>query len=295
MKTPKILRIVTMCGWLLGFNLPLLWAEEMIVFSRLSPDGYWQIWTMSPDGAQARQLTTSPVDKREPSLSLDGKILYRTPNGQAFMMDGPGGAEQEILRRYERVNNPQLFNDGKSVLFTRLDARAKDIRDILKADLDGHHVSIVTRDTKMALQPDLSPDNLKIAFVKGDELRTSHHVWIMDMDGKNARQLTSGVGQDLFARFSPDGKSIVHSTNKYDGNFEIYSVDIKTQKLKRLTNNPAGDTQPYFSPDGAEIVFVSSRGGDQQIWVMDKDGGHVRPLTQGPGESVEPSWKRIEE
>ena len=46
--------------------------------------------------------------------------------------------------------------------------------------------------------------------------------------------------------------------------------------VQRLTNNPAIDTSPCYSPDGAQIVFNSDRGGSQQLYVMNADGGDVR-------------------
>jgi hypothetical protein len=36
---------------------------------------------------------------------------------------------------------------------------------------------------------------------------------------------------------------------------------------------PAWDMQPRFSPDGGRIAFTSDRGGGDNVWVMDRDGG----------------------
>lgn len=279
----------------LGTFVPQGWAREAIAYTHSGEDGYWQIWTVSPDGSNDRVRTVSKVDKREPFLAPDGRIFYRTPNGQAFYLSKDGGEETEILAKYERVNNPQLLKDGTTVLFTRLDAKAKDIRDIWKADLNSEDASIVTRDNKMALQPSISADNTKIVFVKGDDTRTSHHVWIMNADGTSPFQLTAGIGQDLFARLSPDNKSVVYATNKHDGHFEIYLADVETRAVTRLTDSPGVDTQPCFSPDGSRIAFVSNRDGSQQIWVMDKSGLNARALTSTPGESFEPNWNDLNE
>ena len=279
---------------LTGACVPSASAKEVIAYTHSGEDGYWQIWTSSPDAKNARVRTKSKIDKREPFLAPDGRIFYRTSNGQAFVLPNDGTKEIEILVPYGRINNPQLLNNGQ-VLFTRLDARAKDVRDIWKADLKTEDATIVTRDNKMALQPSVSRDNRKIVFVKADDARTSHHVWIMNADGTGAFQLTSGNGQDLFAKFSPDGQSVVYATNKYDGNFEIYLADIETRAVRRLTDSPGIDTQPCFSPDGGRIAFVSNREGGQQIWVMDASGINARPLTRGPGESVEPNWNDVTE
>jgi TolB protein len=59
---------------------------------------------------------------------------------------------------------------------------------------------------------------------------------------------------------------------------------------KRLTNNPAIDTSPGFSPDGSQIVFNSDRGGSQQLYVMDADGGNERRISYGDGHYATPVW-----
>jgi len=61
--------------------------------------------------------------------------------------------------------------------------------------------------------------------------------------------------------------------------------DIYTQKLdgsgkKQLTHTTIGtNTHPSWSPDGTKIVFMSSRTGHQEIWVMDADGSNQKQLT----------------
>ena len=40
----------------------------------------------------------------------------------------------------------------------------------------------------------------------------------------------------------------------------------------RLTDNTALDLVPSWSPDGSKIIFMSTRDGNQEIYVMDADG-----------------------
>jgi TolB protein len=56
----------------------------------------------------------------------------------------------------------------------------------------------------------------------------------------------------------------------------------------RLTN--VVSSYPHPSPDGSRIAFHSNRTGRSEIFVMDADGGGLRQLTDGPGESVTPAW-----
>ena len=52
--------------------------------------------------------------------------------------------------------------------------------------------------------------------------------------GGQAMRLTSHEGYEMFAKFSPDGKTIAF-TGQYDGNTEVYSIPAKGGTPVRLT------------------------------------------------------------
>src|SRR5262245_6527084 len=52
--------------------------------------------------------------------------------------------------------------------------------------------------TRLLRYPDASAD--KIAFVYGGD------IWVVESTGGTARRLTSGPGEELFPKFSPDGR-----------------------------------------------------------------------------------------
>jgi TolB protein len=60
--------------------------------------------------------------------------------------------------------------------------------------------------------------------------------------------------------------------------------------VARLTNHPAIDTSPSYSPDSRQVVFNSDRGGSQQIYVMNADGGNVRRISFNNGRYATPVW-----
>jgi Tol biopolymer transport system component len=85
---------------------------------------------------------------------------------------------------------------------------------------------------------------------------------------------------------SPDGKTLA-----FDLLGDIYSMPIAGGEARALTSGPAWDAQPRFSPDGATIAFSSDRGGIENLWLMDADGGHPRPLTSEKDAYVRsPAW-----
>ena len=99
-------------------------------------------------------------------------------------------------------------------------------------------------------------------------------------------KFTTDEGTWLSLDVSPDGKTIV-----FDLLGDIYTLPITGGSATRITSGSGFDGQPRFSPDGKTIVFVSDRSGSENLWLVDPDGQHVRPLTRGPNNAfVSPSF-----
>ncbi len=81
--------------------------------------------------------------------------------------------------------------------------------------------------------------------------------------GGVARRLTSDIGFEMFARFSPDGKSLAF-TGQYDGNTEVYLMPAQGGVPKRLTW-----TATLARDD------VSDRMGPNNLVIGWKDEAHV--------------------
>lgn len=267
------------------------YAEEAVIFSRLT-DGYWQVWAMNPDGTNQKKITDSKMDKRDPVCTDNGKkILFRTNNGQLFMKNLSNSAETELLAKYQMINNPDVCPVNNELLFVRFDPRETDISDIWKSDMEGKDTKILTKDRRLKYQPVFSGLCDQIAFVKADESRHAHHVWIMMSSGDAPRQLTAGEkGFDVLPDFLPGDKGVVFSSNRDGKDYEIYTIGLNETTLTQLTENDVIDTSPSVSGQGNGLIFVSSRSGEQQVWRMDLDGKNAVQLTQGEDESVDPQW-----
>ena len=51
-----------------------------------------------------------------------------------------------------------------------------------------------------------------------------------------------------------------------------------------LTQGNSTDRQPVYSPDGQWVVFASNRGGNLDLWAVNRATGNVRRLTDDPGD-----------
>ncbi|HEU4774042.1 MAG TPA: amidohydrolase family protein [Lysobacter sp.] len=73
---------------------------------------------------------------------------------------------------------------------------------------------------------------------------------------------------------SPDGRQLVFSLLG-----DLYRLPIAGGAAQRITSGPAWDVQPRWSPDGRQIAFTSDRGGGNNLWRVDTDGGDPVQVT----------------
>jgi tricorn protease len=133
--------------------------------------------------------------------------------------------------------------------------------------------AVDTVDTKMLAQPAVSAD--RIAFVYAND------IWTADLEGRDVRRLTTGVGSETNPVFSPDGRTIAF-TGQYDGNTDVFVVPVAGGVPRRLTWHPAADYVLGFTPDGASVLFSSSRfsnvRGYFQLFTVPVAGGEAKQL-----------------
>ncbi|MCB1051808.1 MAG: PD40 domain-containing protein [Acidobacteria bacterium] len=154
--------------------------------------------------------------------------------------------------------------------------------DVNKPDLPLHAIEIDTQEGTW-LNLDVSPDGKSIVFdLLGD-------LFLLPIEGGEAKVLTQGLAWDMQPRFSPDGKKIAFTSDRDGGdNIWIMNVDgsepkAVTAETFRLLNNAV------FSPDGSMIAarkhFTAARSlGAGEIWFYHLDGGDGVQIVKKPND-----------
>jgi tricorn protease len=133
-------------------------------------------------------------------------------------------------------------------------------------------------------------------------------LWTVPVQGGEAHRLTSHIGFEGFAHYSPDGQTIAF-TAEYDGNREVYRIPATGGEPVRLTytgTNPRDDMGDRmgpnnmvmaWSPDGKSIVYRNRTedGFSGLLWTVSPEGDMpVRiPLPEGGFCSYSPDGSKL--
>jgi dipeptidyl aminopeptidase/acylaminoacyl peptidase len=257
------------------------------------------IWVAPLDGsAKPRQFTSGERRDSTPRWSPDGNWLaFASNRGEdktpmnLYVIPAEGGESRKLTDQKESVEEIAWAPDSKRVAFL---AR---VRDEAYAEED---------DKKRA------PRRFTRVFHKLDSVGFTgdrrKHLFVVELDGGDPRQLTSGDFEHAGATWSPDGKRIVIDglrDERWDVELvnRLYSVDVDgSSEPKALTGDDGSYGDPSFSPDGSRIAYRwtpedGTYPHHSQLGVMNADGSDPKLLTTsldlqcGPyPDSREPVW-----
>ena len=131
---------------------------------------------------------------------------------------------------------------------------------------------------KLARHPDYYSGRVTFSYL-GD-------IWIANDDGSNPTRLTVNTAREIYPRFSPDGRWIAFSSNRF-GNNDVFVVSVQGGTPRQLTFFSGGDDVVGWSRDGQRVLFRSSHG----------DGAFPNvatlyevPVAGGPERSLPMDW-----
>jgi dipeptidyl aminopeptidase/acylaminoacyl peptidase len=127
--------------------------------------------------------------------------------------------------------------------------------------------------------PAIPPRNGEIVF--SDRARDGYtHLYAVQPDGSDRRQITDFGTNDTHPSVSPDGGTIAFVHQLEDVSPAIATIPIGGGTPTWLTDPQLFVTDgPSWSPDGTKIAFAAHDDQTQRIYVMEADGSRPRPVT----------------
>src|SRR5262245_52623965 len=85
--------------------------------------------------------------------------------------------------------------------------------------------------------------------------------------------VSKSPGYDNQPSFTPDGQTLLFTSNPGGTQTDIYAYDLRTEQVSRVTETPESEYSPTITPDGAHISVIRVEGdGTQRLWRFTRDG-----------------------
>ena len=244
-----------------GWPSQLTISEQRQVSPAWSPDGNWIAYTSDTDGNEQWDIflvspktgevinltTTKEISEQEPTWSPDSKQL-------AYLAKAKSGSshEVELIDVYSRRVKHLTQNTPKTRTNTGL---------------------IFSRDGKF------------LVYSQADAAFKDSEIHLLELATGKSTSLTPHQGEQTFfaADISPNGKTVLMTSNAHNGYDNVGLLDVATQKIEWLTDDKWEIHAGAFSPDGSSVNWTANVDGNTNIYLYDLASRKAEALPLGAG------------
>ena len=266
------------------------------------------LWRVDADGSNLTRLTFTEGADTHPRFSPDGRTIgflsTRSGDPQLYFLPLSGGEAEKKTDVPGGVGGFFFSPDGKRV------ALVAEVHPSCGADAACNKKADEARE-KGKMNAHLA-DRLLFRHWNAWRDDKRSHVLLLDTTKSegNLRDLTPGdadvpayaLGGEAELAFSPDGKTLVFSSNRDEAiavstNSDLFEVDVDAPDAalaspRRLTGtNAAWDGSPAFSPDGSFLAYRAQKtpGFESDLFrisLVDRKAGTTHALTSGFDDTI---------
>ena len=285
----------------IGNRFHLSWSPDGLLFAYVraaSTDAaISRIWVQRAADGETSAVTDGTSSDWSPKWSDDGRTLYYLSNRggsmdlwqQRISREGQPDGDAAIVTVGIGMQYATFTRDGRRLAYSK----GRHVANIWRVPIQEDRAAVwadaeqLTFDQAYIQSLDVLPDKEHL-LVNSDRSGTQN-IWVISVQGKDVRQVTSDRMPHLTPSLSPDGQRVAFFTDK-GGNRDVWIVPMDGGPAVPLTKGGASNMHPSWSPDGQSVAFYSSRAGGTHVFVAPASGGDARQLTSGPSREYFPQW-----
>ena len=291
-RIPALLGLLTLCvaEVVLAARVPVLGQIDL-------PHSYYYREMFLP------QLTSGPSSV---AFSPDGKSVVYSMGGSLWLQAIDSEAADELTFGPGYDYQPDWSRDGRSIVFVRHHANAIEL---WRLELPDRKLQQLTTNGAVFLQPRISPDGNRIAFVS--TIASGHfNLYVADLTAAGLGTMRARLAprESAIPRYyysthdhainpswTPDGKSLVFVSNQEVayGTGKICSVSLEAGAAPAcfINEETSWRANPEVAPDGKRVLYSSYQGRQwHQLWVSTLKGEASLPLTFGEFDVTQARW-----
>lgn len=263
-----------------------MWTDDgRILFMATTRMAWPELWSVDRLGGTAELVRLPAPMVGGVDYSAGSRTLYFvSPNGHdALSIYRVGLSGTRTVGEAQRVTatmpskiprDPAVSRDGSTVAFT-VSGLTTSINEI---PAQGGRQKVLLQDTSCRNSfPEFSPDGSKIAYFSR-RFGEQGDFWLMDVDGRHVRQVTTLPPGERMPSWTPDGKELATLCKdgeqfkmcftSLEGVMRMVPVEVKPNAWARL------------SPEGRRVVTQRTDGdGRQSLWVEEMGKGPARQIS----------------
>ncbi len=246
-------------------------------------DGESQIWLMDMAGGEARKLTNISTGASDLVWSPDGKHLLFTsevyPSCDSDDCNRKKNTAAETSRVKAKIYDRLLYRhwmswkDGKRSHVFIVAVSGGPARDLTPGDWDSPPFSLGGPDNYV-----FSPDGKEVCFVRNTDkveaTSTNNDLFVVSVEGGEARRITTGQGADVSPLYSPDGRYIAYRSQERAGfeadRWRLMLYDRATGQSRSVSESLDRSVEGFvWSPDSSKIYFTAEDQSYEPVFMVD--------------------------
>lgn len=274
--------------------------SKRILFTSTRSGGS-QVWTMDPDGNDAKQITSIVTEATGHTLSTDAKKIVFLSSVYPECATAPAFNAA--------CNQEKMDADAKSKVKARTytsllyrhwnEWQSKRRSHLFVMDLDGANLKDLTPGNRDVPPfslggPDdyaISPESNEVAYVMNAEsdlaVSTNSDIFVVPIGGGEPKRITgTNLGADNSPLYSPDGKYLAYRSQERAGyesdRWRLIVLERATGRTRELTE---GLDRPVdsmtWSTDSKNVFFVTEDRGRHNLQLVAVGGGSLKTIIPG--------------